>query len=56
MSQTSNHIKQHQIIALNMTQMASIVTKSRPNRAPLDGDGMGDSRHTYAVRKSAATL
>ncbi len=53
-------LKSSQIGFLNMkwvhfTQMASTVTRSQSNRAPLGCGGTGDSHHGCAADKSAAT-
>ncbi len=53
-------LKSSQTGFLNMTwvhfnQMASIVTRSQSNRAPLGCGGTGDSHHGCAADKSAST-
>ncbi len=57
MSQSSNHLR---LVSwtwqwVNFTQMASTVTRSQSNRAPLGCDGTGDSHHGCTADKSAAT-
>ncbi len=57
MSQSSNHLR---LVSwtwkwVHFTQMASTVTRSQSNRAPLRCGGTGDSRHGCAADKSAAT-
>ncbi len=56
MSQSSNH---HRLVSwtwqwVHFTQMASTVTRSQSNRAPLGCGGTGDSHHGCAAGKSAA--
>ncbi len=41
---------------VHFTQMASTVTRSQSNRAPLGCGGTGDSHHGCAADKSAATV
>ncbi len=58
MSQSSNHLR---LVSCNMTmssltQMASTVTRSQSNRAPLGCGRKGDSHHGCAADKSAATV
>ncbi len=58
MSQSSNHLR---LVSwtwqwVHYTQMASTVTRSQSNRAPLGCGGMGDSHHGCAADKSAATV
>ncbi len=57
MSQSSNHLRlvswTWQLV--HFTQMASTVTRSQSNRAPLGCGGTGDSHHGCAADKSAAT-
>ncbi len=57
MSQSSNHLR---LVSgtwqwVHFTQMASTVTRSQSNRAPLGCGGTGDSHHGCAADKSAAT-
>ncbi len=57
MSQSSNHLR---LVSwtwqwVHFTQMASTVTRSQSNRAPLGCGGTGDSHHGWAADKSAAT-
>ncbi len=56
-SQSSNHLS---LVSwtwqwVHFTQMASTVTRSQSNRAPLGCGGTGDSHHGRAADKSAAT-
>ncbi len=58
MSQSSNHLR---LVSwtwqwVHFTQMASTVTRSQSNRAPLGCSGTGDSHHGCAADKSAATV
>ncbi len=58
MSQSSNHLR---LVSwtwqwVNFTQMASTVTRSQSNRAPLGCGGTGDSHNGCAADKSAATV
>ncbi len=58
MSQSSNHLR---LVSwtwqwVHYTQMASTVTRSQSNRAPLGCGGMGDSHHGCAADKSVATV
>ncbi len=58
MSQSSNHLR---LVSwtwqwVHFTQMASTVTRSQSNRAPLGCGGTGDSHHGCADDKSAATV
>ncbi len=58
MSQSSNHLT---LVSwtwqwVHFTQMASTVTRSQSNRAPLGCGGTGDSLHVCAADKSAATV
>ncbi len=58
MSQSSNPLR---LVSwtwqwVHFTQMASTVTKSQSNRAPLGCGGTGDSHHGCAADKSAATV
>ncbi len=58
MSQSSNHLR---LVSwtwqwVHFTQMASTVTRSQSNRAPLGCGGMGDSHHGWAAEKYAATV
>ncbi len=57
MSQSSNHLR---LVSwtwqwIHFTQMASTVTRSQSNWAPLGCGGTGDSHHGCAADKSAAT-
>ncbi len=57
MSQSSNHLR---LVSwtwqwVHFSQMASTVTRSQSNRAPLACGGTGDSHHGCAADKSAAT-
>ncbi len=57
MSQISNHLR---LVSwtwqwVHFTQMASTVTRSQSNRAPLGCGGTRDSHHGWADDKSAAT-
>ncbi len=57
-SQNSNHLR---LVSwtwkwVPFTQMASTVTRSQSNRAPLGCGGTGDSHHGYSANKSAATV
>ncbi len=57
MSQTSNHLT---LVSwtwqwVHFTQMASTVTRSQSNSAPLGCGGTGDSHYRCAADKSAAT-
>ncbi len=57
MSQSSNHLR---LVSwtwkwVHFTQMASTVTRSQSNRAPLGCGGTRDSHHGCAADKSAAT-
>ncbi len=57
MSQSSNHLR---LVSwawqwVHFTQMASTVTRSQSNRAPLGCGGMGDLHHGCAADKSTAT-
>ncbi len=56
-SQSSNHLR---LVSwtwqwVHLTQMASTVTRSQSNRAPLGCGGKRDSHHGCAANKSAAT-
>ncbi len=56
-AQNSNHLR---LVSwtwqwVHFTQMASTVTRSQSNRAPLGCGGTGDSHHGCAADKSAAT-
>ncbi len=58
MSQSSNHLR---LVSwtwqcVHFTQMASTVTRSQSNRAPLGCGGTGDSHRGCAAEKSAATV
>ncbi len=58
MPQSSNHLR---LVSwtwqwVHFTQMASTVTRSQSNRAPLGCGGTGDSHHGCAADKSAATV
>ncbi len=58
MSQSSNHLR---LVSwtwqwVHVTQMASTVTRSQSNRAPLGCGETGDSHHGCAADKSAATV
>ncbi len=57
MLQSSNHLR---LVSwtwqwVHFTQMASTVTRSQSNRAPLGCGGTGDSHHGCAADKSAVT-
>ncbi len=56
-SQSSNHLR---LVSwtwqwVQFTQMASTVTRSQSNRAPLGSGGTGDLHHGCAANKSVAT-
>ncbi len=58
MSQSSNHLR---LVSwtwqwAHFIQMASTVTRSQSNRAPLGFGGTGDSHHGCAADKSAGTV
>ncbi len=56
-AQSSNHLRLVSWTwpSIHFTQMASTVTRSQSNRAPLGCGGTGDSHHECAADKSAAT-